>query len=59
MNPTLSAYSASHRNTERLDRAIQVLIVDDVVIMPDPGDWAAHLEGNDARSRLGLGARSD
>ena len=40
-------YSASERNTEGLDSAIQVLIVESVFVMPNPGRWVRHLEGDE------------
>ncbi len=48
---------ASQRNTERLNRAIQILIMDGVFIMPDAGGWVRHLVGNERTtidSRRGL-----
>ena len=49
--------SGSQRHTEGLDRAIKILIVDGVFIMPNAGGWVRHLvdnEGTAIDSRLGL-----
>src|ERR1700681_4032024 len=52
---------ASQRHTEGLDRAIKILVIECIFIMPNAGDWARHLVGNERTaidSRLGLD-RSD
>ena len=49
--------SASQRHTEGLNRAIKILVIDGVLIMPNAGDWARHLVGNERTaidSRRGL-----
>src|SRR6266446_8021340 len=49
--------SASQRHTEGLDRAIKILIMDGVFIMPETSDWARHFidyESAAIDSRLGL-----
>ena len=49
--------SAPQRQSEGLDPAIEILVIDRVLIMPNPSDWAGHLVGNERssiRSRLGL-----
>src|SRR5438046_361599 len=49
--------SAAQRHTEELDRAIKVLIMDGVFIMPDASHWARHFidyESAAIDSRLGL-----
>ena len=48
---------ASQGDTEGLDSAIQILVVDGVFIMPNPGGWVRHFVGNERAaidSRLGL-----
>ena len=39
--------SASQRHTEGLDRAIEILIMDGVFIVPEAGDWPRHFVGNE------------
>ena len=49
--------SAAQRDAERLDRAIQILVMDGVFVVPNPGHRARHLpddEGTAIDSRLGL-----
>jgi hypothetical protein len=49
--------SASQRHTEGLDPAIQILVVNRVLIVPDAKRWIGHLVGNEPASihtRLGL-----
>ena len=53
--------SASQRQTERLNPAVKILVIDRVFIMPDPGDGACHFVGNKATtidSRLGFDRRN-
>ena len=38
--------SASQRQTERLNPTIKILVIDGVLIMPNPRDRAGHLVGN-------------
>ena len=38
--------AASQRHTERLDRAIEILVIDGVFIMPNARDWARHFVGD-------------
>ena len=48
---------APKRDTEGLDRAIEVLVIDRVLIMVEAGDWPRHLVGNEGTaidSRFGL-----
>jgi len=48
---------ASQGDTEGLDGAIQILVIDGVLIMPNPGRWARHFVGNEGASilsRVGL-----
>jgi hypothetical protein len=47
-------YPASERNTEGLDSAIQVLIVESVFVMPNPDGRVRHLVGDE---RAAIGAR--
>src|SRR6266571_1362970 len=49
--------SAAQRHTEGLDRAIKILIMDGVFIMPETSDWARHFidnKGAPVDSPLGL-----
>ena len=52
--------AASQRHAEGLDRAIEILVIDRVFIMPDAGGWVGHLVGNERqpssrdRARSGL-----
>ena len=45
-----------------MDSAIQILVVDGVLIMPNPGGWARHFVGNEGAaidSRLRLDRTDD
>src|SRR5215469_4489186 len=38
-----NVYSGSNGHAERLDRAIEVLVIQSILIMPDAGSWIADL----------------
>ena len=51
---------ASQRNAERLNRAIKILVIDGVLVMPNSRGWICHFVANDSdaidsRSRLDRG----
>src|SRR4029453_1510486 len=52
-------YSGAQRHTERLDRAIQVHVVQGILVVPNSGGWSAHLVAHEpdaivSRIRLDL-----
>jgi hypothetical protein len=47
--------SASQGHTERLNPAIKILVIDRVLIMPNPSDRARHFVGNE---RTAIGSRN-
>src|ERR1043165_4585421 len=49
---------ASQGNGEGLDRAVEVLVIDRVLVMPDPGNRSRHFVGNES-APIGSGRRFD